>query len=142
MAKQKTDKVGVRVKYQKVVVPTIVRKESREFLEIGQYIHMTDLIKQLSGFGRREYESELRIEKFHEFWELKDKGGVLGRKNVRIYFSHEQDINEIVVLHAHKKEADGKPSPNMRFRLRNRLRLYRSGELKDGLVSYEKKPNE
>ena len=128
--------VEAKSKWQVVVALAVAKKEGREELTDGQYLHVTDLIKQLVGFGSRRFASELRIEQFGDFWELKDKGGVLGKKNIRIYFAHESDLNEIVILHFAKKESEGKPHPHLKFKLKNRLREYRKGTLNQGVTRY------
>ena len=118
---------GPRAPWQTVVVLPIVAKEGWDELTPGQYQHVKDLLKQLVGFGRREYESNLTIAPFGEFWELKEKGGVLGRKNIRVYFRFDSEANEVVVLHTYKKEDDGQAPPHIMIRLKNRWNLYKAG---------------
>jgi hypothetical protein len=59
---------------------------------------LKDLVKQLVGFGSQKYDSNLTIDPFGDFWELKAKGGVLGRKNMRVYFKFDKTENAVVVL--------------------------------------------
>jgi hypothetical protein len=124
--------------WQKVVVLELPRREAREFLTIGQYVHVTDFVKQLVGFGRRAYDMTMRISPLGDFWELKEKGGLLGRINVRVYFAHVKENNEIVVLSTFKKEDDGQAPSYIIYRLRNRLRLYLAGELREGIIEYQR----
>lgn len=127
------------VQWQTVVVLAVAKAEGHDFLTPAQYLHVVDLAKQLVGFGARRFDSALTIAKLQEFWELKDKGGVLGRLNVRVYFKYEVDRNEIIVLSTYKKEDDGKAPSHILLRLRNRLRAYLNGELQEGRTIYEKK---
>jgi len=124
---------------QTVVVLGVAAKEGRADLTPGQYVHMSDLIRQLVFFGSRAYEIELRIEKFGDFWELKDKGGVLGKKNMRVYFAFNPETNEVVVLKTYKKEDDGSPPPSLKVGLRNRYREYLRGALNDHLIRYRRR---
>jgi hypothetical protein len=119
----------VETKWQQVFVPQIVRLEAREFMTMGQYVHVMDFVKQLVGFGTQTFDRTMRIEQLEEFWELKEKGSVLGRLNVRIYFAYVKVHNRIVLLSAYKKEDDGATPRHIILRLKNRLRMYLNGEL-------------
>ncbi|BBO32100.1 hypothetical protein [Lacipirellula parvula] len=133
-----TPGVDVSSKYQEVVVLGVAAKEGYDVLTPGQYLHVKDLIKQLVGFGRREFGSILRLEKLDEFWELKEKGGTLGKKNIRVYFKFNGDGNEVVVLCTYKKEDDGSAPPHIVFKLRNRWRLYQKGDFQDNCIRYQR----
>lgn len=122
--------------WQTVVVPTVVRRESREFLTIGQYVHVTDFVKQLSGFGLQRYDRTMCIAPIDEFWELKEKGGLLGKINVRVYFAVIKHANEIAVLHAYKKEDDSQVHPSVLLLVRQRHRRFMGGELRAGAITY------
>jgi hypothetical protein len=103
----------------------------------GQYLHVSDFVCQLVGFGSRRYDPTLRIAPIEEFWELKEKGSVLGRINLRLYFAYLSDRNEVVILHAYKKEDDGATPKYVLIRVRNRLRMYLNGELSDDATRLE-----
>lgn len=142
MAKKKQPSVSLSqaktATWQDVVVLGIAAKEGWEILTPGQYEHMKDLEKQLVGFGRRDFDSNLRIEQIGEFWELKDKGGTLGRKNMRVYFAFDTECNDVVILATYKKEEDGSPSQNLKIRIRNRWRKYKEGHFSDQLIRYSR----
>lgn len=131
-------KQGSVSRYQTVAVLPIAAKEGWEILTPGQYLHAKDLIKQLVGFGVREFDSKLRIEQIGDFWELKDKGGTLGRINLRIYFRFAQESNEIVILKTYKKEDDGSAPPHIVIGLKNRFRQYLDGQIRN-IIKYEPK---
>jgi hypothetical protein len=131
-----SDETSRNIKWQTVVVLSVAKAEGRDFLTEVQYLHIVDLIKQLVGFGAKQFKTALTIEKIQEFWELKDKGGVLRKLNVRVYFAHVVERNEIVVLSTYKKEDDGKAPAHILVRLRNRLRAYLAGELAAGKSIY------
>lgn len=141
--KQKLDvttgtKISLNIaRWQQVVVIPPVVKEGHDELTPGQYLHVKDQVKQLVGFGARRFDSELRIEPFEEFWELKDKGGVLGSKNIRVYFAFEQKVNDIVVLKLDKKEQQNMARPALKYILKNRLRLYRDGHFRGQLIRWK-----
>ena len=128
----------VSVRFQEVVVIGIAAKEGHDELTPGQYLHVKDEVKQLVGFGRRDFDSLLRIEKLGEFWELKEKGGTLGKKNIRVYFKFNKADNEVVVLHTYKKEDDGPAPPHVILKLRNRWRLYQRGDFNENCIRYQR----
>ena len=111
-----------------VVVLRKAKKEGHEFLNPGQYEHMTGVIKRLVDFNSPMEITDLRIEPIESFYELKDKGGLLGKINVRIYFAYVPDEGNIVVLKAYKKEEEGKVPRHVVITVLARLRSY----LKDG----------
>ena len=140
--KKKQDSIAdnaskLAVSYQKIDVLPIAAKEGWEMLTPGQYLHIKDQVRQLVGFGIKRYESNLTIAPFGDFWELKDKGGTLGRKNVRVYFAFNSELNKIIVLHTYKKEDDGAAPPHINLRLKNRYRLYLQGHYSK-LLTYER----
>jgi len=118
-----------KVQFQDVVALRVACSEGRDILTPGQYEHVKDLLKQLVGFGSQTYDQMIRIEPFGDFWKFKEKGGVLGKINLRVYFAHVKSRNEVVLLLTYKKEDDGKVGSHMRIRLANRLRQYLAGEL-------------
>ncbi|HZZ29328.1 MAG TPA: hypothetical protein VFE46_15130 [Pirellulales bacterium] len=134
--KQGRRKLQKVVTWQRLVILPIMIREGRDVLTDGQYLHIKDHLKELTGFGARKFTTQLRIAPFEEFWELKEKGGVLGRKNIRIYFFHDTDDSDIILLMTDKKENDGQASPSIKYILRNRLRLYRQGHFAGQLFFY------
>jgi hypothetical protein len=124
------------ITWQRLVLIPIMIREGRDELTDGQYLHIKDHLKQLTGFGARRFATQLRIAPFEEFWELKEKGGVLGKKNIRVYFFYDSTANDIILLMTDKKEDDGQASPSIKYTLRNRLRLYRQGHFAGALTFY------
>lgn len=64
------------------------------------------------------------IEDFHE---LRDKGGILGGMNVRVFFYLDKDHDAIVILGAIKKQNDGPTPVGDKKRMARRKRLYLGG---------------
>jgi hypothetical protein len=112
------------------IVPLQKAKEdAKGFLNDVQYLHVVQLVKRLVDFGDTEELADLRIEKIRgDVWELKDKGGVLGKINVRIFFAPVAKRKEIVVLGAFKKEAEGQTPAHVIIKMEARLGDYLEGE--------------
>lgn len=127
---------GRKKTWQRVIVIGIAAKEGWDELTPGQYLHLKDQVKQLVGFGRQDYQSNLTIAPFGDYWELKAKGGVLGRKNMRVYFKFDKKANDVVVLCTYKKEDDGQAPAFIHIRLKTRWKLYMADYYKNNRILY------
>jgi hypothetical protein len=58
------------------------------------------------------------------YYELRDKGGVLGRINVRVFFGVDKDNRAIVVLGSINKKGDGPTPRGDVIRIRRRWQMY------------------
>ena len=64
------------------------------------------------------------IRPVEDFYELRDKGGILGRLNVRVFYLVHKTPHLIVILGVIKKENNG-PTPTVdKVRMRRRQRHY------------------
>lgn len=107
---------------------SIARAEAQAFLSEEQYAHAADLTKALAAEPNPRRPATVSVDQIEQFFELRDKGGVLGKINLRIYFVVEDDARTILVLGAIKKEAEGQTPEWVKIRIRGRLRKYRAGE--------------
>lgn len=106
-----------------VVLPHAVR-EAKEILNNGQYFHVVEVVKRLVHFGDEVELWDLRIEAIDDFYELKLKGGMVGKVNLRVYFADLSSQNEIVVLKTYKKEVEDKTPRHVVITLEDRLSAY------------------
>jgi hypothetical protein len=107
---------------------TVAREEAMGFLNDEQYAHAVDLVRALASEVDPSHPLTVTVEAIEDFFELKDKGGILGRINLRIYFEIGREAKVIVILAAMKKEAEGQTPMWMKVRVRNRLRKLRAGD--------------
>lgn len=107
---------------------SVARDEAMGFLNDEQYAHVVDLLRALALEDDPSHPSTVTVEKVEHFYELKDKGGVLGKINLRVYFTIDTKENAIVIIAAIKKEAEGQTPVWVKIRVRNRLRKFREGE--------------
>jgi len=114
-----------------VVILKVARKESLKFLDEAQYYYVAEQIKELAREGDPSHSETQSVDDLGEFLELRDKGGPLGRINVRVFFflDKEKSPGSIVILGAIKKENDGPTPGAVKICMRRRKRLYLSGEL-------------
>lgn len=107
---------------------SVAREEAEGFLNGEQYAHAVDLVRALASEADPTHPVTVTVEAVEDFYELKDKGGILGKINLRIYFMASSKDRAIVVLGAIKKETEGQTPMWVKIRIRNRLRKFREGE--------------
>ena len=90
---------------------------------------MVPFVRRLVEWGDRKATSDLDVKQCGDFWELRLKGGFLGKINLRIYFAFISERREIVVLMTYKKEEDRRVSPSVSITLEDRLEDYLAGRL-------------
>lgn len=97
-------------------------REGRKTLDDIQYAYAVEAFDEIA-FARNPRAPETHdVKPIHEFFELRDKGGHLGKINLRVYFSVHDQERQIVVLSVYKKEDDGQAPARIVRRARNRLR--------------------
>ncbi len=95
-----------------------------KFLTAQQYWHVAGQIDEIACEVEPCRCPTADIAKIKDFWELKDKGGPLGKINLRVFFFVNTDRHEIVVLGVHKKEDEDQLRNSVIIRIARRLRLY------------------
>jgi hypothetical protein len=121
-----------------VVATRIAKREGRGFLNEVQYEHVKELEKRLAFFNRAEEVADLRIERIGtDLYELKDKGGPLGRINLRVYFGVIPEDGEIVILKTYKKEEDRQIPRHILITVEDRFEDYKHGALAHGNSVYK-----
>lgn len=115
----------------KLAYLTKAEDEGRKFLNDEQYEHVVGLFDELAFETQPTKSKTQDVRSIENFYELRDKGGVLGRINVRVYFTVLKGRALIVALSSYKKEDDGQVAGHVKSRVRNRLRML-DKLLKDG----------
>ena len=114
-----------------VVILKVARKESLKFLDETQYQHVSEQVKEMAREADPSHSQTQSVDDLGDFMELRDKGGPLGKINVRVFFflDKEKTPGSIVILGAIKKENDGPTPGAVKVCMRRRKRLYLSGVL-------------
>jgi len=120
-----------------VVILEVAKKEGRKILSDFQYDHVVEILKRLVHFGNAEEVSDLKIEPIESFYELKEKGGILGRINLRVYFGTIPEEGELVVAKTYKKEDDGSAPRHVILVVEDRLEEYKTGHARKGDTVYQ-----
>jgi hypothetical protein len=98
--------------------------EAMGFLDEEQYDHMAGQVRELALEGDPTRSATVDVRSIEDFYEIRDKGGILRTLNVRVFFFVRKETRTIVVLGAVTKQNDG-PTPNVdKITMRRRKRLY------------------
>ena len=98
--------------------------DAMEFLTDDQYAHMASQVREIAREPEPTRSATVDVRAIEDFFEIRDKGGILGKLNVRVFFFVHKPRRTIVVLGAIKKENDGQTSVGDKIRIRRRKRLY------------------
>ena len=88
-----------------------------------QYEHIAMQLKDLATHNDPTHSETLSVRAMtpEDFHELRDKGGVLGKTNVRVFFGIDKSRRAIVVLGCIKKQNDGPTPQGDSIRMRRSL---------------------
>ncbi|QDV56401.1 hypothetical protein [Rosistilla oblonga] len=132
--KQQQIKVGLNLeigpppKYQwSAWVLDVANSEIRNTFAKPAVEHLILQVQELAREPSPSSSDILRIEKVEDFFELKDKGGVLGNVNARLFFGIDKRERAIVIIGGMKKQNNGKTPAGDRVRMRRRWRNYLDG---------------
>lgn len=99
------------------------QKEGQKLLNEVQYAYAVRQAQRLRFWDDSEEMGLLRIEAVDEFHELKMKGNVLGKTNLRVFFAVFDDEKLVVVLGVYKKEEEDELPRHVIIGMRNRRRV-------------------
>lgn len=108
--------------------------QDAKFLDEAQYAHVADQVRQLARERDPSHSRLQSVDAVEGYWELREKGGPLGRINVRVFFYMDKRSigrrrhHAIVILGTIKKENNGPTPAGDRLRMRRRLRKYLAGD--------------
>lgn len=129
--KRKSVKVGVHVgggpppgyAWTVKILDAAVR-EAREFLDDDQYGHLARQFRELATQDDPTRSQTIDIRPIEDFHELRDKGGILGKINARVFFFVHKPDRSIVALAAFGKQNNGPTPQGDKIRARFRKRHY------------------
>lgn len=98
--------------------------ESEKLFDEDQKAHLINQIQELARHKSPTTTETLDVRPILEFYELRDKGGILKRMNVRVFFDVDKDRRSIVILGIINKQNDGPTPLGDRKRMAWRLRRY------------------
>ena len=99
-------------------------EEAMAFLDEDQYAHLASQVRELATQEDPTHSETIDVRPVEDFYEIRDKGGILHRLNVRVFYFVYKPTRTIVVQGAFKKENNGPTPVGDRLRMRRRQRLY------------------
>ena len=114
-----------------VLILDLSHREALEFLSEGQRRHLALQVQELADEDDPTHSATVDVRPIEDFHEIRDRGGVLGNINVRVFFGvddRNKDDKRIVVLGTIKKQNDGPTPKGDRLRMRRRWKMYLRGE--------------
>jgi phage-related protein len=99
-------------------------EEARNFLNDPQRSHMAMTVKELARQDDPTHSVTVDVRPVEDFHEIRDKGGILGNINVRVFYFVSKANRSIVILGAINKKNDGKTPEGDKIRMRRRIRTY------------------
>ena len=104
--------------------------EAMSFLSPVQYEHLAMQFRELALQEDPTHSNTISVRGMspEDYYELRDKGGVLGNINTRVFFGVDKDSRAIVVLGSIKKQNDGPTPKGDIIRIRRRWRMYQNDE--------------
>ncbi len=107
----------------------IAYSEAREFLTESQHKHLRIQVQELARSVEPSLSETVDVRPIESFYELRDKGGVLGNVNVRLFFGVEKNgVKAVIVLGVINKKNDGKTPQGTKILMRRRLRDFQNGD--------------
>jgi hypothetical protein len=99
--------------------------EAMSFLTKEQYHHVAAQFRDLAKEADPTRSPVIDVRTIDGFYELRDKGGVLKRINVRVFFCiSKKPVRKIIVLGAINKKNDGRTPVYVRILMDYRMRRY------------------
>ena len=98
--------------------------EAKSFLDDDQYDHLAEQVRELARQDDPTHSEIVDVKPIEDFYEISDKGGVLKKLSVRVFFCVHKESRTIVVLGTMKKENNGPTPQAEKITMRRRRRHY------------------
>ena len=102
--------------------------DAKKKLTDAEHGHVKHLARTLAQEQNPTHSELCDVKAIEDFFELRDKGGVLGKKNIRLFFGMDKKRGAIVLLGLELKKNDGATLQSVKIKIRRRWRKYLQGE--------------
>jgi hypothetical protein len=93
-----------------------------------EYEHLAMQVKELARESDPSHPLTVSVDAVEDFFELREKGGILGKKNMRIFFGIDKTARAIIILGGICKQNNGPTPDGTRVAMRRRWRKYKNGD--------------
>ncbi len=125
---------GARPKPLTLVVLQRAIEEGHDELNDGEYWHCVAILKKLRWFRDAAKCAQLKIKPIDGIFELSERGGLLGKKNIRFYFKTIDEMDELVVLKTYRKDEEDQTPRHVIINAKTRLGQYKRGLVAVGAI--------
>ena len=105
-----------------VYVLEAANTSAEKLLNPEQREHVIEQVRDLARHADPGRSNVLDIDRVEDFYELRDKGGLLGKINLRVFYFFRKDKRTLVILGVERKEAEGQTPAWMKIKMRARKR--------------------
>lgn len=105
-----------------VLVLDAAHKEAVKIYNEDQYCHLSMQVKELARQVIPTQKFTVDVRPLGEFYEIRDKGGILGKINARVFYFVQAESRSIVVLGTIKKENEDQTPPYIVTLMTRRMR--------------------
>ena len=99
-------------------------EEASEILDEEQYDSIADEVRELARQSDPTHSQTVDVRSVEDLFEVRAKGGILGKLNIRVFYFVNKPTRKIIVLGVIKKENNGPTPTGDKLRMRRRKRLY------------------
>lgn len=99
-------------------------EESCRFLDEAQRDHVAEQFRELARQDDPTHSLTVDIKQINSYYEFRDKGGVLQKINVRVFFYVHKPTRTLVILSSVNKKNDGATREHVKIRVEDRLSRY------------------
>ncbi len=99
-------------------------QEEKRLFDDAEDEHCKNLVREVAREIDPTHSLTIDVRPIEDFFEIRDKGGILGKKNVRIFFFVYKPKRKIVILGVVKKENEGQTPVAVKITMSRRKRLY------------------
>lgn len=103
-------------------------RDTQKVVTDAQYRHLADQVRDLARSEDPTHCETQSVDAIEDYFELRDKGGILGKLNVRIFWAIDKARRVLVILGFVAKKNEGQTAKGDKIRMRRRWRQYRNGE--------------
>src|SRR5437870_5202850 len=111
-----------------VLILSVAYDEARGFLNEDQYQHAAMQVREVAREPDPSHSVTASVDAVEDFFELRDKGGILAGINLRVFFFLDKRKAALVVLGAIKKQNNGPTPTGDKLRMGRRKRKYLKGD--------------
>lgn len=103
-------------------------RDAEKLFSRSQYRHLVMQLQELAREADPSHSRTVDVRPIEDFYELRERGGVLANLNARVFFGIDKEARALVILGAINKQNNGPTPDGDRIRMRRRWRKYRNGD--------------